>query len=40
MWWRTDGIDYKILQKLPLKYEILLLDIFNEIYIKGEYPKK
>ena len=35
----TDGIDYEILQRLPLKYKLLLLDIFNEMYKKGEYPK-
>ena len=30
----TDGIDYEILQRLPLKYKLLLLDIFNEMYKK------
>ena len=33
-----DGIDYEILQKLPPKFQLLLLDIFNEMYKKGEYP--
>ncbi|OXU16560.1 hypothetical protein TSAR_015766, partial [Trichomalopsis sarcophagae] len=27
----TDGIDYEILQKMPLKYKRILVDIFNEI---------
>lgn len=33
-----DGIDYEMLQKLPIKYKLLLLDIFNEMYLTGEYP--
>ena len=32
------GIDYLILQKLPIKYKLILLDIFNEIYREKEYP--
>lgn len=33
-----DGLDYEILQNLPTKFKLILLDIFNEMYAKGEYP--
>ena len=33
-----DGIDFDILKKLPVKYEILLLDIFNRMYKDNDYP--
>ena len=34
-----DGIDYEILQKLPIKYKLLLLDIFNCMQQNNEFPK-
>lgn len=34
----TDGIDYRIVHKLSVKYKLLLLDIFNEMYSSGEFP--
>ena len=33
-----DGIDHEILNKLPLNYRLVLLDIFNEMYQKSDYP--
>lgn len=33
-----DGIDYVTLKRLPLKYKLILLDIFNEMYSKDCYP--
>lgn len=33
-----DGIDYEILQALPSKYKLLLVDIFNEMYRANSYP--
>ena len=33
-----DGIDYQILQLLPIKYKLILLDIYNEMYTSGNYP--
>ena len=33
-----DGIDYEVLQMLPIKYKLLLLDIYNEMYDKSEFP--
>ena len=34
------GIDYHILQTMPIKYKLLLADIFNEMYnTKGVFPK-
>lgn len=30
-----DGIDYEIIQKLPIKYKLILVDIFNEMYESG-----
>lgn len=33
-----DGIDFEVLQKLPIKFKLLLIDIFNEIYNTSEYP--
>ena len=33
-----DGIDYQTLNLLPLNYKLILLDIFNEIYLKNDYP--
>ena len=34
-----DGIDYSVLRALPIKYKLVLLDIFNEMYATGEYPE-
>ena len=33
-----DGIDYEILQKLPIRYKLMLVDILNEMYKKNDYP--
>lgn len=33
-----DGIDYQILKKLPIKYKLLLVDIFNEMYRTSDFP--
>jgi len=35
-----DGLDYEIIQRLPLKYKLILLDIFNEMYKTSVYPKE
>lgn len=34
-----DGVDYEILQRLPVKYKLLLLDIFNDMYRENNYPE-
>ena len=34
-----DGIDYEILQQMPIKFKLLLLDIYNEMYQASEYPE-
>ena len=34
-----DGIDYEILQKLPIRYKQILVDILNEMYKKNDYPQ-
>lgn len=36
----TDGIDYAIIKKLPTKFKLLLLDIFNEMYTSGNFPNE
>ena len=33
-----DGISYKILKSLPVKYKLILLDIFNEMFQDNDYP--
>ena len=33
-----DGITYKIIKILPLKFKLLLLDIFNNIYSFSDFP--
>ena len=33
-----DGMDYEIIKNLPLKYTLLLIDIFNEMYRNSCYP--
>ena len=33
-----DGIDYFILQNLPLNYKLILIDIYNEMYSTGSFP--
>lgn len=33
-----DGIDYQTLQNLPIKYKLILLDIYNEIFQSNSYP--
>lgn len=34
-----DGIDYETLVNLPIKFKLLLLDIFNEMFKTGQYPE-
>ena len=34
-----DGIDYEVLKKLPIKYKLILVDIFNEMYRTNSYPE-
>ena len=34
-----DGVDFEILQSLPTKYKLLLLDIFNSMYESSLYPE-
>lgn len=33
-----DGINYEVLHNLPIKYHLLLLDIFNEMFTNNVYP--
>lgn len=33
-----DGIDYYSLLQLPVKYKLILLDIYNEMYGTGDFP--
>ena len=33
-----DGIDYQTIKNLPNKYKLILLDIFNEMYVTNSYP--
>lgn len=33
-----DGIDYYTLKRLPIKYKLLLLDIYNEMYSTSDFP--
>ena len=32
-----DGIDFEIIHRLPIKYKVLLVDIFNSMYLNNEY---
>ena len=32
------GIDYEVIQRLPAKYKLLVLEIYNEMYDKSEFP--
>lgn len=34
-----DGIDFEIVKNLPLKFKLLLLDIYNLMYQKNNYPQ-
>ena len=34
-----DGIDYSVLRRLPLRFKLILVDIFNEMYTSGQYPQ-
>ncbi|OXU18619.1 hypothetical protein TSAR_001807 [Trichomalopsis sarcophagae] len=34
-----DGIDFDIVDRLPLKFKLLLLDIYNEMYQKMNFPE-
>ena len=33
-----DGIDYQLMQQLPLKYRLIVLDIFNAMYVASDFP--
>ena len=33
-----DGFTYKVIKNLPVKFKLLLLDIFNEMYVSNSYP--
>ena len=33
-----DGIDYCVLKNLPIKYKLILVDIFNDIYSTQDFP--
>lgn len=33
-----DGIDFEIIKNLPIKYHLLLLDIYNEMFLNNDYP--
>ena len=35
-----DGINYECIKLLPIKYKLLLLDIFNEMYTTNSYPSQ
>ena len=35
-----DGLDYESLQKLPTKYKLILLDIYNEMFKTTDYPQE
>lgn len=34
-----DGIDYYSIVRLPVKYRLILLDIYNEMFESGDYPE-
>ena len=34
-----DGIDFKIIKNLPIKYKLILLDLYNEMQDTGIYPE-
>lgn len=33
-----DGIDFEIIKNLPIKFKLLLLDTFNQMYLHNNYP--
>lgn len=33
-----DGVDFEIIKNLPIKYKLLLLDIYNSMYSQNNYP--
>ena len=33
-----DGIDYDYLMRLPIKYKLILLDIYNAMFATNSYP--
>lgn len=33
-----DGIDYFTITRLPIKYKLILLDIYNEMYLTSDFP--
>lgn len=34
-----DGIDFEVMKKLPIKYKLILLDSFNEMYSTTDFPE-
>lgn len=34
-----DGVDYYTIAKLPIKYKLILLDIYNEMFKNSDYPE-
>lgn len=34
-----DGIDYEILKKLPIRYHLILLDVFNQMFQTSLFPE-
>lgn len=34
-----NGLDYELLQRLPINYKLILLDIYNEMYRTSKYPE-
>ena len=33
-----DGINYEVIKLLPMKYKLILLNIYNQMYTTSEYP--
>ena len=33
-----DGVDYEVIKRMPIKFKLLLIDIFNEMFQKSKYP--
>ena len=36
---RINSIDYETIKNLPIKYHLILLDIFNELFAAAQYPE-
>ena len=33
-----DGIDYEIIHQFPIKFKLILLDIYNEMHTNSNFP--